>query len=210
MSEETPLLADLNLGDALVAVETSGAAFLSRVLTPTFCRRLQAQLEGAPFEKLPDQIGPVRQEADLFVTRGAMTDLPAVATLRDDLVGRLRHHATASSDVADWWPNEAYVQRYARGSLGVSAHVDSSRFAILVAVFTTHGSARFAVCRDRSGDTFAEWVAGPGSLLLLRGSARAQPGDRPFHEVRGPSGGPRFSVTLRMNTRYLVNSRTFE
>jgi hypothetical protein len=200
MTDETPLLTNLDLNDALIAVETSGAAFLPGVLTPSFCQQLQAQLEGARFEKLPDQIGPVRQEADLFVTRGAMTDLPAVATLRDDLVGHLRHHAATSSNVVEWWPNEAYVQRYAPGSLGVSPHVDSSRFAILVAVFTTHGSARFAVCRDRSGDTVAEWEAGPGSLLLLRGSARGQPRDRPFHAVRGPSGGRRFSVTLRMNT----------
>jgi hypothetical protein len=200
MTDETPLIADLDLGDALVAVETSGAAFLPRVLTPTFCQLLQAQLERAPFEKLPDQIGPVRQEADLFVTRGAMTDLPAVAKLRHSFVRHLRHGPATLSNIAEWWPNEAYVQRYAPGSLGVSPHVDSSRFAILVAVFTTHGSARFAVCRDRAGDTVAEWEAGPGSLLLLRGSAREQPRDRPFHEVRGPSTRPRFSVTLRMNT----------
>lgn len=128
MTDETPLIADLDLGDALVAVETSGAAFLPRVLTPTFCQLLQAQLERAPFEKLPDQIGPVRQEADLFVTRGAMTDLPAVAKLRHSFVRHLRHGPATLSNIAEWWPNEAYVQRYAPGSLGVSPHVDSSRF----------------------------------------------------------------------------------
>jgi alkylated DNA repair dioxygenase AlkB len=129
-----------------------------------------------------------------------MTDLPAIRELRDDLVRRLADHAGGGNAVPEWYPNEAYMQRYAPSALGVSPHVDSSRFAYLIAVFTTEGSARFAVCRDRSGDPLMEWNAGPGSLVLLRGSS-SKCSDRPFHTVGSPAVGRRFSVTLRMSTR---------
>jgi hypothetical protein len=202
MDDETPLLMNLGLRHAFESVKSFSAAFIPQALNQAFCRRVQDQLDTAPFERLPDQIGPVRQEADLVVTRGAMTDLPAVAELRDDFVTRLCQHTDEASGLAarEWWPNEAYVQRYAPGALGVTPHVDSARFAILVAVFTTQGTARFVLCRDRAGDPIADWEAGPGSLVLLRGTTSRRLCDRPFHQVHGPSQGPRFSVTLRMNT----------
>jgi alkylated DNA repair dioxygenase AlkB len=92
------------------------------------------------------------------------------------------------------------VQRYAPGALGVSPHLDSKRFAILVAIFTIQGSARFALCQNRAGTIIQEWDAGPGSLALLRGPGLLDAEDqRPFHTVHGPSAVRRFSITFRMN-----------
>ena len=42
-------------------------------------------------------------------------------------------------------------------------------FAVLVAIFTIEGSARFALCQTRAGEILQEWEAGPGSVTLLRG-----------------------------------------
>ena len=42
------------------------------------------------------------------------------------------------------------------GALGVSPHVDSKRFAVLVASFTIEGSARFALCQTRAGEILQE------------------------------------------------------
>ena len=116
------------------------------------------------------------------------------------LVARLRRDGPRLAGLARWWPNEAYVQRYEPGALGVSPHRDGKRFAVLVAVFTIQGSARFALCRDRAGTVVQEWDAGPGSLALLRGPGLADSEDRrPFHTVHGPTGGRRCSVSFRMN-----------
>lgn len=201
MAHEPPLLPGIDFVGALEAVQSVGGAFLAQALNPSFCQQLQSQLEKAPFESLPRNIGPVSQVADLYITRTAMEDLPAVADLRDDLVARLTAH-TDMTAIASWWPNEAYVQRYTSGaSVGVSPHVDSACFAYLVAVFTTKGRAQFALCRDRGGEVLTAWETIPGSLVLLRGAASAKCDDRPFHSVHSPTHGTRFSVTLRMNTR---------
>jgi hypothetical protein len=201
MADEPLMIHPATLRRALEAVRTSGAAYIPDALNPTFRRHLQAQLDLAPFERLPDRIGPVRQQAELFVTRGTMSNLPAVASLRRHLVAQLRPHVDAIPALADWWPNEAYVQRYAPGSSGVSSHMDSAHFVHLVAVFTTQGAATFTLSRHRSGEALSEWEANPGSLILIRGHSPGQQSDRPFHRVGGPAHHTRFSVTLRMNTR---------
>jgi hypothetical protein len=194
------LRSDLDLARPLQALTEVGAAFIPRALSEPFREQLQREIEAGPFQRLPDQIGPVRQEADLFVVTGAMTAYPAVARLRAELVTRVRRDGSQLPGLARWWPNEAYVQRYEPGALGVSPHLDGKRFAVLVAIFTTQGSARFALCRTRAGEIIQQWEAGPGSLTLLRGPRLLDAEDRrPFHTVRGPTAGRRFSITFRIN-----------
>jgi hypothetical protein len=196
----TALHPDLNLGRSLEALREAGAAFIPRALNEPFRQQLQREIQEGPFERLPDRIGPVRQQVDLFVVTDAMRDHPALARLRAEFVTRLRQDGPQLAGLARWWPNEAYVQRYEPGTLGVSPHLDSKRFAVLVAIFTAEGSARFALCQDRAGAIVQEWEAGPGSLTLLRGPGLLDAEDRrPFHTVHGPAAGRRFSITLRMN-----------
>jgi 2OG-Fe(II) oxygenase superfamily len=194
------LAPDLDLGRPLQAVGQAGAAFVPHALSEPFRRQLHRELQNGPFRRLPDQIGTVRQEADLFVVTDAMPAHPALARLRTAFVARLRQDGSRLAGLARWWPNEAYVQRYEPGGLGVSPHRDGKRFAVLVAVFTIQGSARLALCRDRAGAVIQEWAAGPGSLVLLRGPGLLDAEDRrPFHAVHGPTAGRRCSVTFRMN-----------
>jgi hypothetical protein len=196
----TALHPDLDFGRPLEALRSAGAAFIPHALSDQFRQQLQRDIEDGPFERLPDRIGPVRQEADLFVVTDAMTAHPALARLRAQFVTRLRQDGPQLAGLRRWWPNEAYVQRYEPGALGVSPHLDSKRFAVLVAIFTTEGSARFALCQDRAGAIIQAWDAGPGSLALLRGPGLLDAEDqRPFHTVHGPTAGRRFSITFRMN-----------
>jgi hypothetical protein len=194
---------DLDLGRPLEALVEAGAAYIPRALSEPFRQQLQQEIQDGPFERLPDQIGPVRQEADLFVVTDAMATHPILAALRAQFVTRLRQDGPQIPGLARWWPNEAYVQRYEAGALGVSPHLDSKRFAVLVSVFTTEGSARFALCQSRAGEIIQEWEAGPGSLTLLHGPGLLDDEDRrPFHTVHGPIAGRRFSITLRMNQEH--------
>jgi len=194
------LRSDLDLARALQALTEVGAAFIPRALSEPFREQVQREIEAGPFHRLPDQIGPVRQEADLFVITGDMADYPAVAHLCAEFVARVRRDGAQLPGLGRWRPNEAYVQRYEPDALGVSPHLDSKRFVVLVAIFTTQGSARFALCRTRAGELIQEWEAGPGSLTLLRGPGLLDAEDRrPFHTVRGPTAGRRSSITFRMN-----------
>ena len=197
-SSGAALRSGLGIREGLRDVLAVGAAYLPYALDEGFRQRVQRELQGVAFERLPRRMGPVTTEADLFVARGQMLSCPRVGELREELVAALRR---ADSELAGWWPNEAYVQRYWPQSLGVSPHKDSRRFAFLVAVFTIEGSARFGLCADRAGRRVQEWDASPGSLILLRGPGLGGIDDgRPFHTVAGPEESQRVSVTFRMNT----------
>jgi hypothetical protein len=81
---------DLDLHRPLQALTEAGAAFIPRALSEPSRGQLQREIDAGPFQRLPDQIGPVRQEADLFIITGGMADHPAVARLRAEFVTRLR------------------------------------------------------------------------------------------------------------------------
>jgi hypothetical protein len=202
------LITNLDLRPALQNVRRVGAAFVSHALTDSFCRRLQQEVQSGPFTPLPEQMGPVHTQAELFVVAEDATSWPAIGQLRDEFVSFVRKQDSAVRGLDRWWPNEISVQRYRQGAIGVSPHLDSKRFSFLVAVFTTEGSAPFALCLDRAGTVLEAWDAIPGSLVLLRGPDLGGINDgRPFHMVGGPASGTRFSVTFRMNSRKATSSQ---
>lgn len=197
------LRADLDLSGALRGTMAIGAALVPDALDDTFRRRLLSEIEDGPFEPLPERTGRkgVRQQADSFVVRADMGGYPLTRQLRDDLMSRLRQRSAPQSGLPAWLPDQASVQRYLPGSLGVSPHLDGKRFHYLVAVFTLEGAATFALCADRTGTVLHQWETLPASLVLMRGPRLAGSEDgRPLHTVRGPRQGRRTSLTYRMDS----------
>lgn len=195
-----PFVSGLNLRPALQRTAVEGAAHVPGTLDPAFLRALHRGVEERAFEPAPVAVGPVRQETE--TTEAAPGAIPQAELLRDAFAAMARSHGRGIRGLATWRPNEVVIQRYRPGALGITPHLDGKRFRRLVAVFTTSGSARFAVCRDRAGEVVAEWEAGPGSLVLLRGPGLSGHRDgRPFHLVDGPRRGWRYSVGLRMDAR---------
>jgi hypothetical protein len=204
----------LNLATALQTVAQAGAAFVGQALTDPFRRQLQQEVEQGPFEPVPEAIGPVRQETEVYVipdpcagahggSAPAGPAYPCVAALCRAFTEVVRASGRGIGGLDRYAPNVAYVQRYRPGSLGISSHLDGKRFAYLVAVFTSAGSATFSISHTRSGPPVHTWEAGPGSLVLLRGPHLAGvPNGRPFHAVAGPVDQARYSVTFRMDTRH--------
>jgi alkylated DNA repair dioxygenase AlkB len=92
--------------------------------------------------------------------------------------------------------NDAVVQRYERGALGITAHRDHRRYRGLIVVIPLSGAARFFVSADRAGQAAREIPAPPGSIVLMRGPGYAGRTDRPFHFVRDV-GRRRLSLGLR-------------
>jgi hypothetical protein len=192
----------LDLSQALHTVAAEGYAFLPRVLGESFRRALQWEVRACPFQPVPDEIGPVRQETQECAIPSPMEGYPLVARLSGELVALVRDHGPAVAGLDAWVPTAAFVQRYGPGALGITPHLDGMRFGLLVAVFTTEGSAEFAIHETRSGPVRARWDAAPGSLVLLRAPGLGGMDDgRPFHAVSGPRGQGRYSVSFRMDTR---------
>ena len=192
----------LDLGQALQTVAREGFAFVPRALAEDFRRALQQEVQACPFQPVPGEIGPVRQETEECVIPSPMDGYPLVARLSGELVALVRDHGRAVAGLEAWVPTAAFVQRYRPGALGITPHLDGRRFGLLVAVFTSEGSARFSIHETRSGPAVARWEAAPGSLVLLRAPGLAGVDDgRPFHTVGGPTDQGRYSVSFRMDTR---------
>jgi alkylated DNA repair dioxygenase AlkB len=195
-------VAGVPLGQALQSVVREGFAFVPRALMETFRRDLHREIRAFPFEPVPEEIGPVRQETEECVIPAPMHGYPMLETLSQALVASVREHLKAILGLDTWQPTAAFVQRYRAGALGITPHLDGRRFRLLVAVFTTNGSARFSIHESRRGPATAGWAATPGSLVLLRGPGLAGVEDgRPFHSVGGPRDQERYSVSFRMDTR---------
>ena len=101
--------------------------------------------------------------------------------------------------------NDLIVQRYPKGSFGITAHRDHVRYQDLVALVTLSGAARFCLCDDRAGRGARELPCPPGHLLLLRAPGfgfgdRGGRRDRPFHYLDRVIR-PRLSLGLRHDTR---------
>jgi len=96
--------------------------------------------------------------------------------------------------------NDLIVQRYPRGSGGITPHRDHIAYRGLISVITLTGRCRFAVCSDRSGSDARAVAAPPGWLVLMRGPGLYGRTDRPFHFV-DRFETPRISVGLRYDRR---------
>ncbi len=193
---------NIDITEALRRVATTGAAFVPQALAEEFCQDLQREVEAGPFEPAPYQIGPVRQETEVLAILAPMQDYPAVAELCQALTALVHTQGHGIAGLDRYMPNVCHVQRYRPGALGITPHLDGKRFALLVAVFTIRGSARFTIHAERFGSPIEVWEVTPGSLVLLRGPGLAGiPDGRPFHAVSGPPAGERFSVSFRMDTR---------
>lgn len=188
---------NLNWSTLLREVTAQGAAFAARAVRRPLCDQLAAELQGGPYEPVQPLIGPVRQEVESFeVGVGELGRYPVLTSLCDELARQVHQHG-----VPEWVPNEVAVQRYQVGSVGITPHRDQRRYAQLVAVITVAGSAPFTLCRNRDGDPIRTWQAEAGSLVLLRGPGLAgDPDGRPMHLVGGPTGTPRTSIGIRMDT----------
>lgn len=188
---------DLDWATLLREVTEQGAAFAARAVGRSVCEQLVAELRDGPYEPVAPLIGQVRQEVESFEAPIPELDrYPLLGGLCDELGRQVHWHG-----VPEWVPNEVAVQRYQPGSVGITPHRDQRRYAQLVVVITVAGSASFTLCHNRDGDPIRTWQAEPGSLVLLRGPGLAgDPDGRPMHSVGGPTGTPRTSIGIRMDT----------
>ncbi len=194
-------LANLDLGAVLEAVSRDGVAVVAQALADPFHIRLERELRTVPHEPAPAEVGPVRQETDVFVLRD-LEGFPALVELAHEFRVAVLAHAREIRGLATYAPNEIHLQRYRPGSLGITPHLDGKRYRRLVAFFTVRGSACLSVLRERAGEEIARFSIGPGSLALLRAPGLGGLRDgRPFHAIMPVGGEERVSVALRMSTR---------
>lgn len=79
--------------------------------------------------------------------------------------------------------NLMVLQKYEKGSIGITPHRDGLRYINLVCIFTIGGRGKFFICSDRFGKDAREIDASPGKVVFLRAPGFFGSKDRPFHFV---------------------------
>jgi len=201
----TPLVSHLDLREPLTRASEIGAAFIREALTRPALAAIGAEIAANSFQPLPEQTGPygVREEAELLqVSPDDTSRYPTITQLRPLLTQLVHEHGKGIAGLDDeWQPNDIAAMRYPPGSLGITPHRDSKHYRLLIAIFTTEGTAPFTLCANRERDLIDQWQTTPGSLILMRGPGLNNFEDgRPFHTVAGPPAGTRVSLTFRVST----------
>jgi len=196
-------LSQRDLAEALEEVGQCGVCKIAGALTPDARHELRMALEGLDFQRAPERAGDVRQDFDLLVVRlplgSSDPSLAPLLALSDAYASLLRGQAPDQPWLADFVNTDIYIQRYRRGSTGISPHRDGRRFIKLISVFSLGSPAEFRLFRDRRGSPMRRYQLDPGDLLLLRAPGFAErPSAGPLHSVSGPAGEARYSITLRM------------
>jgi hypothetical protein len=79
--------------------------------------------------------------------------------------------------------NSMVLQRYPKGSIGISPHRDGLSYINLICIFNLAGYGRFFICADRSGTESKEITSLPGWVILLKAPGLFGSKERPFHYV---------------------------
>lgn len=97
--------------------------------------------------------------------------------------------------------NAMVLQKYEKGALGITPHLDGKRYVNLVCIFVLEGEGKFYVCDNRAGDNPREIDATLGKVIFMRAPGfRGMENNRPFHFVTNISSD-RYTLTLRQNAR---------
>ena len=168
------------------------------------CTALSAATENLAFRPGQAVIGSgeaaVRQDFDVALTFPPDSVFRALAAALGDRLRDALSLAPCLDDPAGFRLNDLIVQRYRRGSFGITPHRDHVGYRGLVAIVTLRGAAPFFVCADRRGSGAREVPAPPGHLLLMRAPGYLSDRPRPFHFL-GEVTEARLSLGLRYDSR---------
>jgi len=198
-------LSQRDLDAAMEETGRIGAGTVRGALAPEARHGLVAALESAAFQRAPERVGDVSQDFDLLVMKPrlgpAAQALSPLLALAEEYAALLRARPMSLDEpwLADFVPTDIHVQRYGRGSAGISPHRDGRRFIKLISVFSLGSPAEFRLFRDRRGSPLRRYQLDCGDMLLLRAPGFTErPSAGPLHSVSGPAGEVRYSITLRM------------
>lgn len=184
-----------------------GGVLVSGLLTARGIETLLSDILQEPeiFQKAPESYLNARQDFSLFYAGEADEDAldrppPALLTLRDQYAVLCRNLAPHAGFRTPGVPDSIAVQRYRRGSTGITSHRDQSCYINLISVFVLQGAAELGVSRTREGPDATVFHACAGDLLLLRAPRIPEERTlRPYHFV-GSVLEERLSVVLRERT----------
>ena len=184
--QELFTLDDFDINRLLEEVESFGASSI-RILAEDFRMALLAEANDYTYTPEDEIVGSgdriVRQQmasfSDFHDASGYVLLKESFQALLDE---SLATQATYPFETRLLF-NSMVLQKYERGSLGITPHRDGLSYINLVCVFTIEGQGKFYVCADRSGRDARAIDATPGTVILMRAPGFLGSKHRPFHYV---------------------------
>jgi dihydroneopterin aldolase len=169
------------------------------ILTAQYRAKLLKEAEGYEYVRQPEVLagGKVREQISSF---NALPEASGFHKVADDLAEMLYRKSPAHQFATPLHFNEFNLQRYDKGSLGVTPHKEGKSCRNLIAVFILKGDAKYAICRDRSGSEPIFFDTTPGNVILMRGVGFYGRNDQPMHFVTDITSD-RIVFTMRQKQR---------
>ena len=208
MPEDIPFATGELVGPAALAGALARLEADHAVSLPLLGARARRRLIGAttrlPYRPAIPVVGAganeVRQDFELCMAIPERSLLRAFAAALERLLNAALDRLEARPLAQLLRLNDLIVQRYPKGSFGITAHRDHLRYDGLVALVTLAGKARFCLCDDRAGGGARELPCPPGHLLLMRAPGFGGRRQRPFHFLDRVTR-PRLALGLRHDAR---------
>ncbi len=181
---------------------SSDSTVVLRILDEDLRLRLLREAESYVYLEQPEFVGKfnVRQQLASFSSFGQRSPF---VLLKNEFQSLLERKLANIKEYPFQYPlqlNEAVIQRYERGSLGLSPHRDNLNCINVVCVFVIDGTADFYVCEDRSGKGARKIDSAPGNLIIMRAPGFLGSDFRPFHLLTNITER-RYSFALRQIRR---------
>lgn len=148
-------------------------------------RRLELlkEAEGYNYIKQPEVVGPAKVKEQL----SSFDKFPLNSLffkLRDDFTELLNYKlslATVRPFNTLISFNELVLQKYEKGSIGITPHVDGLSYINLVIILILKGGGDFVICDNRDGSNPYYLDKTPGNAIILRAPGFFGSNKRPFH-----------------------------
>ena len=191
------------LADAIAHLDDVGALAIP-MLNPEGCDILAGAADALAFRPATPVMGKgdkrVYQEFDICMDVPADNAYARFARVFDGLCDAALARLDSPPLEQPFTINDLAVQIYKPGAIGITPHLDHTRYVGLIALIVVCGEARYFLCDDRAGTGEREVPAPPGHCVLMVAPGFAGRRDRPFHTVRNITTR-RISFGLRRDSR---------
>ncbi|MDA2921013.1 hypothetical protein MYX76_16250 [Desulfobacterota bacterium AH_259_B03_O07] len=184
---ENLVLDEFNINNLFEELNLIGATSF-KILNEGFRLRLLEEAETYSYKAEEEIVGSgdkiVRQQMSSF------EDFPkgskfiklknCFQALLDDCLSNLKSYPFDTKLIF----NSMSLQKYEKGSIGITPHRDGFRYKNIICNFNISGSGRFFICSDRSRKDSKEIDFPPGSILFMRAAGFLGSDFRPFHYVK--------------------------
>lgn len=177
---------NFDMGEALECLAIQGGTSIpilhekrrADLLKEAYFYQYQSQPEVVGGGKVREQLSSVKEFSEISLFQKLRNDFTELL-IRKSFSLKVKDIFSTPIDF-----NDLSLQKYARGSIGVTPHKDGKSRINLICIFILTGKAEFGLCEDRNASNPIFLDTTPGNVIILRAPGFFHSTFQPFHFVR--------------------------